>query len=222
MAEQEPQSSGVQELIDRLQQEGVAEGRTQAEGVVAEARKQAARILEDARRQSDEILGKARVEADHFKEAGEEALRLASRDAMLALQSQVYEGFRNRLHRLIAHTLEDDEFLKRLVLEVAGKAVPKEVEGPVQVLLPETELTAAHLREHPESTTEETLTRFVLDMTADSIRDGITFDTAGSGEPGICVRLVEDDVQIELTADAITELLMRHLLPRFRAVMADD
>lgn len=218
----QPQASGVQELIDRLQQEGVEEGKSQAEQLLAGARKEAARILDDARKQTEQLLEDARAEAEHTKEKGEAALRLASRDAVLALDTQVHNRVRERLQKLIDHTLSDRQFLERLILEVAGRTMPKDYDGPVQILLPDTELTMEQLRAAPESTTEETLTKFVMDMMGDSLRDGITFDTSGVGEPGIRIRLLEDDVQIDVTGDAISGLLMRHLLPRFRAIMNAD
>ena len=52
-------SSGVQQLIDRLQQEGVEKGRTEADAVLAAARQQAVDILDQARQQADEILAHA-------------------------------------------------------------------------------------------------------------------------------------------------------------------
>jgi V/A-type H+-transporting ATPase subunit E len=39
------------------------------------------------------------------------------------------------------------------------------------------------------------------------------------GEAGIRVRLIEDDVQIELTESALSGLLLQHMLPRFRALL---
>ncbi len=76
MSDQET-TSGVQELIDRLSQEGVAEGQRQAEKIVTNAQAQSGRVLlESARRQASEILEQARPQADEMKSAGEEALRL--------------------------------------------------------------------------------------------------------------------------------------------------
>ena len=73
MAEQ-PEASGVQQLIDRLSEEGVSEGEREAERIVAEARQKANDILDSARQQASEILQQARLEADHFRAGGEEAL----------------------------------------------------------------------------------------------------------------------------------------------------
>jgi V/A-type H+/Na+-transporting ATPase subunit E len=45
------------------------------------------------------------------------------------------------------------------------------------------------------------------------------FGVADDGEAGIRARLVDDDMRIDLTESAITELLLRHMLPRFRALL---
>lgn len=43
------QSSGVQELINKLHQEGVAMGESQAEQIISNARKESIQIVDDAR-----------------------------------------------------------------------------------------------------------------------------------------------------------------------------
>ena len=40
-----------------------------------------------------------------------------------------------------------------------------------------------------------------------------------AGGRGIRVRLLDDDLEIDLTDEAIAELLLEHLQPRFRAVL---
>jgi V/A-type H+-transporting ATPase subunit E len=51
------------------------------------------------------------------------------------------------------------------------------------------------------------------------LREGMQFGVFEDGEAGIRVRLVEEDVQIEVTESAISQLLLRHMLPRFRALL---
>jgi len=51
------------------------------------------------------------------------------------------------------------------------------------------------------------------------LRDGITFGAADDGEAGLRIRLVDDDVRIDLTESAISALLLKHMLPRFRALL---
>jgi V/A-type H+-transporting ATPase subunit E len=51
------------------------------------------------------------------------------------------------------------------------------------------------------------------------LREGVGFGVAEDGKPGILVKLVGEDMQIDLTEGAISQLLLRHMLPRFRAVL---
>jgi hypothetical protein len=92
------------------------------------------------------------------------------------------------------------------------------------VLLPDTAVTVEELNRNPEDASAGSLTHFVLGLTGDAIREGLTFKPAGDNAPGIRVQIVDEDVQIDLTAESISELLMRHvLLPRLAAVLkADD
>ena len=50
-------------------------------------------------------------------------------------------------------------------------------------------------------------------------RAGIELKPAGDDRPGIRARLVGKDVEIDLTDEAISEAMMRFLLPRFRYIV---
>jgi hypothetical protein len=118
------ESAGVELLIARLRDEGIAQGRSQAQALVTAAQKQAADIVAAAKREADAAAVKANEEAGKLKAVGEDAIRLAMRDTMLSLEADLTNRFQNMLQGLIRGVLEDPAFLKRLILEVAGKAAP--------------------------------------------------------------------------------------------------
>lgn len=213
----EKQSSGVQELIQRLREEGIAEGQSQAQAFLNEAKRRAGEILDQARSEAESIRQQAQAEADRTCAAGEEAVRLAVRDAILTLRGEITDQFAGRVRRLVAHALTDEGFLPRLILEVARRAVPGD--GPREVLLPEEVIGLEELRRKPEEVKEGTLSHFVLSLASEMLREGVTFGTGSHGRPGVQLQLVNDDVQIDLTDRAIADLLLKHLLPRFRALM---
>jgi V/A-type H+/Na+-transporting ATPase subunit E len=220
--EQEPQSSGVQELIDQLQEQGVERGKEEAERILADARQKADAILRDASSEAERVLTRAKEDAQHTKTAGEDALRLACRDAVLKLQEAVGEDFESKVRRLVSHTLGDQDFLKQLILTIATKAMPDESAGAIAVMLPETAVTVEELEANPEELKEGTLSHFVMGLAGDIVRDGLSFDVSEGEAQGVRIRLVDDDVEIELADDTITSLLMKHLTPRFRAIMQRD
>ena len=59
MTEQTVTSSGVQDLINRLRDDGVNAGQQQASNIVNKAKDQAAKILADAKKQSQQMLDAA-------------------------------------------------------------------------------------------------------------------------------------------------------------------
>jgi V/A-type H+-transporting ATPase subunit E len=211
------ESAGVESLIGRLRDEGITQGRSQADALVTAAQQQAADLVATAQREAEVILVKAKEDAEKLKASGEDAIRLAMRDTILALEGDLLKGFTDRLRRLVKGVLADPAFLQRLILEVGGRAAPTSAQA--ELLLPAELVSMEDLRSKPEEATPGTLMHFVLSLGGGMLREGMRFGVSEDGEAGIRVRLVEEDVQIDLTESAISQLLLRHMLPRFRALL---
>ena len=139
---------------------------------------------------------------------------------LLSLRERLTHRFAGEVRRLVGEQMQDTELLKRLILEIAGeqrKAIGDEQN--VEVLLPRKALALDELREDPGELQEGELTKFVLGVTDGMLRDGIVFRITDGGEKGIVARLVDDDINVEVTAEAVTTLLLEHLQPRFRALL---
>ncbi len=210
------ESAGVEILIGRLRDEGIAQGRTQAEALVAAAQQQAADIVATAKREAEAVAVKANEEAGKLKTAGEDAIRLAMRDTMLSLEGDLINRFQNMLSGLVKGVLEDPAFLQRLILEVAGKAAPS-VER-AELLLPAEIVPLEDLQRKPEEAKPGTLSHFVLSLGGGLLREGLSLGIADGPQTGIRVKL-DENMQIDLTESAVTQLLLRHMLPRFRALL---
>ena len=212
-----PESAGVDALIRRLRDSGIAQGRAEADALVTAARQEAAEIVSAARREAEEIVVRAKEEGEKISAAAQGALALASRDTVLAMESQLVDHFHNMLRRLVKGTLEDPAFLQRLILEVAGTASPRQ--GRVEVLLPATVTSLDELRKKPEEAKPGSIMHFVLSAGAGMLREGVTFGVSDDFQAGMRVKLEGEDMHVELTEGAISQLLLRHMLPRFRALL---
>lgn len=210
-------SSGVQQLIDRLKEEGVERGQSEAETIINAARQEAASILDKARREAEDIVENARKEADRTRHSGGEAVRLAGRDAILKLTEELRLDFESKLQRLVGHSLKDTKFLKKLIQEIARHAVSDESERKLNILLlaDRTDTDKSHASD------EESLNEFVRSLGGEALRDGLTFRVADSDTPGVRVQIVDDDLEIDLTTETLTQLLWKHLSPRFRKIIQD-
>ena len=139
MAETTKVASGVQELINRLRDEGVKAGREKSDQVLREAQEQASRIVAQAKAEAEEILSKARSEIETERAAANESLRVAIRDTELKMEAELKADFAAHVKRLVSVELSDREFLRQVILAIAGMAAgDKACEGqPVEVLLPQ-------------------------------------------------------------------------------------
>lgn len=212
-------SSGVQELIDRLREEGVAEGRSQADKLVSDAREEAGRIVAKARQEADGFIEEARKQTEEYRKNAEEALEIAARDTVLELKSNLTSRFSRRVAEMVSDKMTDEELLQKVILEIAGKIREQINEDEqMEVLLPADIIGLDELRRHPEKVKEGSLGQFVLSVAEDMFRDGVTIKQ-GAQKKGIQIRLVDRKLQIDINETVISEILMKHLLPRFRALL---
>jgi V/A-type H+-transporting ATPase subunit E len=220
MAEPAQESSGVQALIDRLRAEGVEAGRAEADRLVAEARGRAQQIQAEAREEAEAIRAKARDDAAAEKRAADQAMQLAARDTVLALKQDMALRFTQEVKRLVGLEMKDHDFLRRLILEVAGRAREGLPEAaPMRAILPREAIGVEELRAKPEEAREGTLAHHVLGLSREMLRHGVELSIDGEQAAGLRLQLTDHDMQIDLTDEAVAALLLRHLLPRFRALL---
>ena len=213
-------ASGVDTLIARLRDEGVASGRTQAEQIVQEAQEQADSIVEQAQAQAERIISQAREEAENLKRAGHQALEVAFRDTNLALKTQLNQKFTGEVQRLVGDETQKPEMLKKLILEVAGRTQEGVAQAQqVEVLLPTKVAGLEEISRNPEELEQGILTHFVKLIDLDMLREGVSFGIAKDNQGGLRVRLVDQEVVLDLSDRAIADMILEHLQPRFRALL---
>ena len=213
-------SHGVDALIDKLRNDGVAAGQADAERLRAEAKAEAARILADAKREADDYQKKARTDADKYRAAGEEALNTAMRDAVLTMKGGLTDQFREDVERLVTKEMADPDLLKQMILEVAGReAEGINLNGKLQVILPAKVATQEDIKQNADDIQSGKLTKYVLGLTAKMLRDQVELHASDDTQSGIRIRAEDQGVELDLTDKAVASLLMQHLQPRFRAVL---
>lgn len=213
--EEEPEVGGVQRLIDRIREEAVGEGRAEATALVEAAKAEAAAILERAERERDELQRKAHREIEVEKQASRAAVHTAARDVILGLKSEVVASFEAHVHRLVSDTLRDPELMQTLVLVIAGRVaeevtVGKEIEVVVSALLDE---------HAPDEPMPAVVRDGILGISHDMLREGVELRTSPKVSAGAKIQLVGEHIEIDLSEDAITEMLLAYLTPRFRWIL---
>ncbi|WP_252179159.1 hypothetical protein [Endozoicomonas sp. 4G] len=211
-------SVGVQELIEKLRDQGVQDGRNQADRIVREAEANAAILIREAQAKADTIVSKAREEADFITKAGQEALQLAERNAVLELKDYLLEKFSGQIGALVSNSLEQEEVLKQMILEVAGEN-NLHSEKHLEVILPRRVVGVDELRDPPDLVKQGPLLDFVTGQAAEMLQEGVTFSVGQTTQSGIKLRLHDKKIEVELSDKTVTAVLLRHLQPRFRALL---
>lgn len=209
-------AAGVDKLISRLREDGVKAGQEESTRLVREAESKAARIIADARKEADELRASAREQINALEMSAQGALRLAARDATLALRNQVRESFETYLRRLVVESLEDPEFVRSLILVLAGEAVDKHIRDKEAHIY----ISKAVLEGQTNPETRQRAGQFIKSLASGLLRQGITLVPSDRIAGGAKVRLVHEQLEIDLSDQAITELLIRHIAPRFREIMS--
>lgn len=210
--------SGVQALIDRIREDAVGAARAQAEAILADARVEADRVLADARTQVEAWTKEAEAGRKTERDAGLAALKGAARDVQLVLRERMADAFRSHAQRTVASALEDDDFLREVVLMVAGKV---RAELPSDAAI-ELVVNGSSRVEAARGEGEARIDRAVLGIAREMLREGVTLVHGKEGASGIRIRFVAENVELVLDDQTLTELLMRSMLPRYASLLIGD
>lgn len=225
-------SQGVQSLIDRLHEDGVNQGKSAGKKIVAEAESRAEWILQQAQEEAIRIRDVAEKEARFITESGAGALEMAYRDIFISLKNNLLDQFSSRIQSVVSRALSDEDLLKSMILEISngivknatrsGKSendVTNNMASKVELLLPKEIIGLEDLRENPNQLKDSPLLDFIATQTMLMLENGVTIGAGAHHDTGIVVRMNKGEVELELTDQALSRLLLQHLQPRFRALI---
>ena len=189
----------LQELTDRLYQEGLSKGRQEGEALLAEAKKQAAGIIDEARKEAEAIVARARKEADDYKTKVESDLKMASAQAVQATRKDLEDMVVCKIADTeVGKALAAPEFLKGIITEVAKKFNAEEP-ADLNLLLPET--------------LKAELEPFVKNELAGLLKGNVTASFSKKIAGGFSIGPKDGGYFISLTDETFKELISAYLRP---------
>ena len=129
-------SNKLQELTDRLYNEGLSKGKEEGEILLFKARKEADEIIANARKQAEDIVTEAENRAAQLKEKAESDIKMASEQALMATKKDIENLLVNALcTEETEKVLSEEKFLKEIILAVAQKFSTQQSED-ISLVLP--------------------------------------------------------------------------------------
>jgi len=216
MAEPDVKSSGVKELIDRIRDEGVQSARAEADRIITEAKARAARIVSDAKAEAAKSKSEAQAAMEREQTAAIEALRIAARDTGLELRSAILSAFEEHVRHLVTDVTTDGSVLRDMILVLSGRAAEDLIKDKdAAILIPD------RLADEVSAQLEEFLQSSAVAFSADVLRKGVELIPSSQVQGGARVRLVDEDLEIDLSDEALSEMMLKLLLPRYRKILAE-
>lgn len=216
MAKETPQASGVKDLIARIRDDGVEAGKRKADRIRDEARSEAQRIVAEAQATADETHRKTVAEIESYQKAALEALKMAARDTRLQLEAAVLSAFERHVQRLVTPVTSDGSFVRAMLMVLCGQ-VAEQYPRDQQLEILVAQMMQGQEEEGGEL--QQGMHNGVLSISSDMLREGVEIIPSSDVPGGARVRVVGSDVEIDLTEEAISKLLLKHLLPRYRAIL---
>lgn len=220
MNNREPlESQGVSSLINELKNKGVSAGQEEAKKIVADAQERARFLINQAELEAEEILQNARINAKQEQAAAEEAIRLAARDLILDMKSTLQHRLSHDIQSVVSNQLQSQDFVEKFVLALASKVRDEVKLDELESFLIEMPATAADKEpvRIAEKFAEDGVGQWVSTSLAGMVREGVEFKSH-SGK-GIKILLDQGVMEVDLTEEALTDLLLDRLQPRFRALL---
>ena len=127
----------LQELTDKLYNEGLAKGKQEGEELLAKAKVQAEEILANAQSEAERIIAAAQKQADEIKTKTASDVKMASSQSIAATKKDIETLIVGKMTgEAVKKALSSADFIKELIQAVAEKFT---TDGPVDLnlVLPE-------------------------------------------------------------------------------------
>lgn len=188
----------LQELIDKIKTEGVAEAEGQSEKIRKEAEQKASDVLDKSRAEAEKIVAAAKAEADRFEQTGKEAMRQAGRDLILNLQSSITKLFETIVERETKTALTE-KVLQKIITDLIH-AWQEKGQNDIQVLLSEEDL--------------KKMEKGFLKTLSDEMKKGVELKPSPDIQAGFRIGQRNGAVYYDFTDKGIAENLTQYLNPK--------
>ena len=127
----------LQELTQKLYDEGLAKGKEEGQALIEKAKAEAADIVKRAQEEAETILARARKEAEDFKVKTEGDVKMAAQQSVQSTRADIENLVVTKIaDDTVAKALSNEDYLKGIITAVAQKFSAEEP-ADLALVLPE-------------------------------------------------------------------------------------
>lgn len=195
----------LQELTDKLYNEGLSKGREEGEALLAKAKSQAADIVAEAEKKAAEIMTKAEKEAEAYKVKVAGDLKMAASQSVQATRKDIEDLVVFKMTGAATEkALSDEAFVKEVIKAVAEK-FNAETAMDLNLVLPET--------------LKSSLESFVKNELSTILKGQVNASFSKKIAGGFTIGPKDGSYFISLTDETFKELISEYLRPATRKLL---
>ena len=195
----------LQELTDKLFNEGLSKGKQEGEALLADARKKADAIVRDAKKQAEAIIEQANKDAEDLKVKVGSDLKMASSQALQATKKDIENLVVSSLSdKEVAGVLSSEDFVKGVISAVAEKFSTQEA-ADLDIVLPES--------------MKSSLEPFIQNELSKKFRNGVNATFSKKIAGGFTIGPKDGSYFISLTDETFKSLISEYLRPVTRKLL---
>ena len=195
----------LQQLTQKLYEEGLSKGKAEGQAILEKARAEAADIVAQAEAEAKKIMDKAEKDADDLRTKVEGDVKMAASQAIQATRSDIENLIiAQAVDAPVTKALSSESFLKEIITEVAKRFSAEESEDLALVL--------------PESLRKE-LEPFVQNQLGQIIGKGVEASFSKKVAGGLRIGPKDGSYFISLTDETFRSLIGEYLRPATKKIL---
>jgi V/A-type H+-transporting ATPase subunit E len=184
--------SKLQELTNKLYNEGVEKANEEASRIKSDAEKEAEKIRNDAQQEADQIIQQAKQEAEDLKKNTRSEIDLAARQTLREVKKQITGMITARVIKdPVKQSMEDTEFVKQVIHEIIKNWNPQSQE-PVDLSVTLPEKIQKELKDYLENKASKELNAGITVEVSDRMKGGFSI---GPSDGSYKISFSEEDFE---------------------------
>ena len=195
----------LQELTDKLYNEGLSKGKQEGEELLAKAKMQAEEMVSKAQAEAAQIVAAAQKQADEIKTKVASDIKMASTQSLAATKKDIETLIVGKMtDEPVKKALSSADFVKELISAVAEKFT---TDGPIDLalILPET--------------LKKELEPFVQNELAKTLKAGVTASFSKKVSGGFQIGPKDGGWFVSFTEETFNELISEYLRPATNKIL---
>ena len=193
----------VQELIDKIKNDGVKTANNEASRIKAEAETEARRIVESAKKEAADIISHSKREAEQAEKAGTAALQQASRNLILAFRDEIQALLDKIVNEKVSGNYGED-VIKSALPEILKNWTASD---NLSVILPENSLAQ--------------IQGFFADKLKNELGKGVELKSNRKLSGGFHITSKDGSVYYDFSSEAVAGLLSSYLNPKLTGLLTE-